>query len=162
MSLLVCLWFSLVLTAHVTVDHRSTTSKSEKYRGLIIICGKPPCSSCDEVAVQTLVVCPSSALPIIIPPPPPPTTPPHPKLPDRLGGAAVVASKSVPTFCQAHRDLLQGAGVKTEPFICTLGPYCQTLTDCSVAISSCFDWGRSGEWGGHLSKVHVEAAVPSC
>lgn len=76
------------------------------------------------------------------------TTPSAPKPPHSPGGAAAVASKSVPTFVRLIVTYFKAQERKQSLFICTLGPYCQTPADCSVAISSCFDLGGSGVGGG--------------
>lgn len=78
------------------------------------------------------------------------TTPSAPKPPHSPGGAAAVASKSVPTFVRLIVTYFKAQERKRSLFICTLGPYCQTPADCSVAISSCFDLGGSGVCGGGM------------
>lgn len=57
---------------------------------------------------------PFSAMPITVPPPPPKTSR-QPRWRRRSG------VKERANLCQAHRDLLQGTGAKTEPFYLHIG-----------------------------------------
>lgn len=97
----------------------------------------PPCSPRCDAAAQT-------HRPTVLSHANHRTTPSAPKPPDSLGGAAAVASKSVPTFVRLIVTYFKAQERKQSLFICTLGPYCQTPADCSVAISSCFDLGVGG------------------